>query len=155
MDLFDYVFTFNEKGQLIFENNKEQLSKMKDTGDANNVSNIDILLYPDLKELNSVLKSGENHLTALSEIGGLYLHYKNYKKAENYLTLALHEQIKKNQPNPYTNYYLGNINETNGEIKEALTYYQQAVKFDNATNKNKYFQEAVNRIETKINGGGQ
>jgi len=87
-----------------------------------------------------------------ANIGNLYLHKKNYKKAEKYLDSALHHATISQEVEKQIQIYLSlsQLSEATGNLTKALDFYKKYKILDDSIHSIKS-QESINLIQEKYN----
>lgn len=143
LSTYDHVFAFDTNGRLMWWLDKAEISQLN-KDDSQTISDIDVILYPDLFSLRSNPQSQTNWYYLL-QVGTIYLNNNNLEKAEYYLQKVV--QLVNGQ-NPYPYFYLGNVMERKGQFAEAAKFYEQAVVADELqANKNPAFLESLKRMQ--------
>ncbi|MEC0227956.1 heme biosynthesis protein HemY [Paenibacillus alba] len=149
---YDKVFIFDDQGFLTKFINRNEIELIPNSEENNlEMTNADLLLIPALNPESKKLLANPEDTDALMQVGIIYSQKRLFDKAQFYLEKALSIELKRTTtPNPYIYHYLGFIKEEEGENKEALAFYKEAVARMSNGQENFYFYEAVKRIEEKL-----
>ena len=142
---FDRAFSFDDEGNLAAECSREELSNLSSSDEAV-ISDADLVLHAALKPIRNALTENPNDWHKQLAAGIIFWEWGQLEKAEAHLEAAARSN---GFENPYPLFFLGQVNEWQGNYEKARGYYEQAIERE-AHSPNPSFREALTQLQRKF-----
>ena len=120
---FDRAFAFDDQGRLVSEWPRKELSNLSSSDDLV-ISDADLVLHAALKPIRNSLVENPDQWHKRLAAGIIFWEWGQLEKAEGHLEAAARSN---GFENPYPLFFLGQVNEWQGNYEKARGYYQQAI----------------------------